>query len=108
MYLIHDCRLPIHDLPLWQRKIMLSRFIIFFKGFKNGLQMLFVSKKICIAGINKQRFNVVLFDVLCISFLQVQQVIIGNILFIAAVTLADILLKFAYRRMQVNKQIRLN
>ena len=49
-----------------------------------------------------------LFDIMRISFLEIEQVFIRNRLFVTAVTFFYVLLQLAYRGMQVNENIRLN
>src|SRR6187200_1324779 len=67
--------------------------------------MFFVVQEIGIAGINKQRFYIMLFDILCIGFLEIEQVLIRNRLLVTAVPFFYVLLQLAYRSMQVNKNI---
>ena len=78
---------------------MLAVFVLFVECIDNTVQMLFVAQKIGIAGIYKQRFNIVLFNVIGIGFLNVEQVLVGDGLFVHAVALSDILLQTAYRGM---------
>ena len=49
-----------------------------------------------------------LFDIICISFLNTYQVGVGYLLFVVAVSFFDIGLQFIYRCMQIDQQVRLN
>ena len=81
-----------HARCLWQCQEMLSMVIVFFQCVNNGLQMFWIAKKVRIARIHKNGFNVVLADIMGIGLLNVEQVIIGNFLLIRAVAPADVLL----------------
>ncbi len=85
---------------------MLSFSQIHFKRIGYHFQVFIVAKKICIAGINKNGFDIVLFDITGIGFLDIEQVFIRNGLLIRAVSFPDIRLQFVYGCMQVDQYIR--
>ena len=99
--------MPLLKPMLRQCKIMLAWFIIVAECINDHLQVFGIAQKIRIASVYDECFDIVLFDVLSISLLYVEQVLVGDRLFIGPVTLADVLLQFAYRRVQVDKNIRL-
>lgn len=65
-------------------------------------------QEIGIGHIHKQCLYIMLFDVVCVCLLDIEEVIIRYILLIAAVTLPDIRLQFGNRCMQVDQDVRLN
>jgi len=54
---------------LRQCKIVLPFVIFSFQSLVNQLQVFFISKKICIACINKYCFYIMVFDIICIGLL---------------------------------------
>ena len=95
------------DKNLWQAYKMLPFSIIFIQCVYDGIQMGFISQEIGMGSIYKECFDIMLFNISRIGFLQAEQVIIRDGLFIGAVPFAYIFLQFAYRRMQVDQDIRL-
>ena len=87
---------------------MLAMVVVFFQNFYYRFEMAFIPKKISIGSINKKSLYVMLSDVVCIGFLDAEQIIIRNFLFVGTVSLLYILLKLAYRCMQVNQDLWLN
>ena len=81
---------------------MLPSFIFFFQGINDHIKMLFISKKISITYVNEQCFEIVLLNVMSISFLDIKKIFIRDVLFVKPSSLADILLQFYYGRMQIN------
>jgi hypothetical protein len=75
---------------------MLPILIFFFKGIQDGVQVLWIADEISIAGINKQRFHVVLFDVMRIGLLDIVEIIVLDILFVRPVSFFDVFLQFAH------------
>ena len=71
---------------------MLPIFIFFVECVNNNFQVLFITQEIGIACIHIQRFNIVLFYILGIGFLQGEQVIVWNRLFIIPVTFFNVFL----------------
>ncbi len=67
---------------LRQAYIMISLRIIFIERINYCLQVLLIPKKIGLGSINKQGFNIVLFDVIRISFLYAEKIIVRNFLFV--------------------------
>ncbi len=51
---------------------MLPIIIFFFQRIKDHLHVLFITKKIGIAGINKKCFDIVLLDIVCIRLLETE------------------------------------
>ena len=84
---------------------MLAVIVFLFKRVQNDLDMFVVAQEIRVAGIDHQGFYIVLFDVLRVGKLQVEQVVIGYGLFIRTVAFFDILLKLFYRYMQVDEDV---
>lgn len=72
------------------------------------LQLLFTVQEIGIGAVHHQGLDVVLSDILGIGFLQAEQIVVGNLLFIGAVPFFDVFLKPVYRRMQVDQQVGLH
>lgn len=87
---------------------MLTFPVIFPQGFNDHLEMFFIAKKVGIGSIYKKRFDIMLFDVMGIGFLDAEQVIVGDILLVGTVSFFDIGLEPVDRRMQVNKQVGLH
>ena len=54
---------------LWQRNIMLPILIFFIQRINDRLQMQIITQEIGIAGVNEERFDIVLLNVLRVSFL---------------------------------------
>src|SRR3990170_8921928 len=90
---------------LWQCNVMLSFRIILIQCISNHLQMIAITQKIGIGCIYKQCFDIMLFDIIRIGFLYVEQVGIRYLLFVGPVSFFNIGLQFFYRSMQVTKQI---
>ena len=65
---------------------MLTLFIIFFQRIGDHFQVSFVSQKISIGRINKQGFDIMLFDIISIGLLYVKQVLVRDILFVGTVS----------------------
>ena len=86
---------------------MLPYFIVFVQRIDDHLQVLFVGQKIRIGRIHKNRFQVVLLDVVRVGFLDAEQVFVRDALLVGAAPLADVLLQPCDRRMQVNQDVRL-
>jgi hypothetical protein len=59
-------------------KIMLPIIKILIQCIDHGLEMFFIAQEIRIAGINKNGFDIVLFDIAGIRFLDIEQVFIRN------------------------------
>ena len=87
---------------------MLSVIVIFFERIQDYLEVFFIIDEIGIAGIHEQGLDIVLLDIMRVGFLQIEQVIITDILFVGAVALADIRLQFGDRCMQIDQDIRLD
>ena len=64
---------------------MLSALIIFLERIGNHLEMFFIAQKIGIARIDKQRFDIVLFDVVRISLLDIKEVFVLDLLLVRPV-----------------------
>ena len=75
---------------------MLPIPIFFFKCIQDGVKVFGITYKICIAGVNKQRFHVVLFDVMRIGLLNIIEIIVLDILLIRTVPFLDVFLQFAH------------
>ena len=75
---------------LWQRKIMLPFLIIPFQRIQNYLQMFLITQKIRLARINKQRLQILLFNVAGVRFLDVEQIFIRNVLLVRPFSFAGI------------------
>src|SRR5690242_4760855 len=86
---------------------MLPVIIIFFKRITDHLQMFFIAEKICIAGINKQCFYIVLAYIIRIGFLDIEKIVIRYILLISTVAFFDVCLKLCYGRMEIDQYFRL-
>lgn len=84
---------------------MLSVLYFFIQRIYYYLQVFGISKKIGITCINEYSSDIVLFDIACVGFLQVEQVFIRNVLFIWSVSFANILLQFLNGGMQVDNNI---
>ena len=78
---------------------------IHFQRIGHYFQVFVVAKEICIVRINKNGFYIVLFNVVGIGFLYVEQVFIANRLFVTAVAFFYVLLQFVDGRMQIDKYI---
>ncbi len=87
---------------------MLPFVVFFIEGINNNFQVFLFAKEIGIGCIHKQRFDVVLLDILGIRFLQREQVIVGDRLFVFPVAFFNILLQFFHGRMQVNEYVGLH
>ena len=66
---------------------MLAIIVVFFQGIEYYLQMFFIAEEIGISGIDKKCFYIVLFDIMRIGFLDIEEVFIRDILFIGTVSL---------------------
>jgi len=78
---------------------MLTGFIFFVKRFQNDVYMFFIVDEISIGCIYEKGFDVVLFDVTIVRFLQSKQVIVWYLLFVFAISFFDILFEFLQRTM---------
>ena len=87
---------------------MLPVLIILIQCIKNHLQVRFIVQEIGIAGIYEKGFDIMLLDIMRIGFLDIEEIIIRDILFVGAVSFFNIHLQLRYRRMQVNQDIRLH
>src|SRR5580765_4605790 len=67
--------------------------------------MLFITQKISIGCINKNSFDVMLFDIMSIRFLYTEQILIGNILFVRSITFFNICLELGNRSMQIDQDV---
>ena len=79
--------------PLGQCQKMLPFSIFLIQRLNNGLNMLLIIQKIGIGGIYDEGFDVVLPNVMCISFLDAKQVFIRDLLLVRPGPLADVFLQ---------------
>ena len=84
---------------------MLSLIVITFQCFNNGFQVSLIAQEIGIGGIYKQSFYIMVFDIICIGFLYVEEILVRYLLFIRPVTFFDIGLQFTNRSMQLNNKV---
>ncbi len=70
--------------------------------------MFFIAKKISIGGIYEKGFDIMVFYIVSVCLLDIEEIFIRNVLFIGPVPFFNILLQFLYRTMQVNEQVGLN
>ena len=75
---------------------------------ENDLQMGGVVEEVRVTDVDEEGSDIVLPDVVCIGFLDVEQVVVGNGLFVGAVAFADIGLQLAYGCMEVDEDIGLH
>ena len=87
---------------------MLPLRIIFIQRIDDGIQMLFIAQKICIGSIHKNCFDIVLPNILCVSFLQAEKIIIRYPQLVRTISFLNIFLQFVHRCVQVNNNIWLN
>jgi len=92
---------------LWKSEVMLSMIIIFFQSIDDHLQMFFITEEIGIWGIDEKCFDIMVFYVMGVGLLDIEKIFVRYVLLISPVPFPDIFLQTAYRRMQVNEQIRL-
>ena len=59
---------------------MLSFFVFLIQRIEDDLEMLFIAQEVSIAGIHEQGLHIVLFDIVSIGFLYVEQVVVRNVL----------------------------
>ena len=71
---------------------MLSLFVVIFQCINNNFQMLFIAEKIGVRCINEKRFYIMVFDVMCVGLLNIEQVFIRDILFVGPIPFFNILL----------------
>ena len=90
-----------------QAQIMLSFGVIFFQRIQYGFEMLGITQEVGIGGINKNGLQVVLPDIVRIGFLDAEEVIVRDFLFVGPVAFPDVLLELVYRRMKIDEQFRL-
>ena len=69
---------------------MLPVIIIFFQCGDDHLQVFFIGKKIGIARIHKKGFDIMLFDIVRIGFLQIEQVFVGDLLLVSSLAFFNI------------------
>lgn len=91
---------------LRQGKEVLPIVIILFQGINDGLKVFGVAKKISIACIHHNGFDIVLPDIVGVGLLDIEQVIIRDLLLIRAVSFSDIFLQFVDRCVQIDQQFR--
>jgi hypothetical protein len=84
---------------------MLPLRIVPVERINNGMEMFFVAEKICFGNVNENRSHVVLFNIMRISFLYVEQIIVGDLLLVAAVAFADIFLQPVNRCVEINNNV---
>lgn len=84
---------------------MLPVVVFLVERIHDGFQMQFIVDEIGLGSIYKQRFDVVLFDVLGVGFLQGEEIIVGDVLLVTAVAFADVFLQFVDRRMQIDQDL---
>jgi hypothetical protein len=87
---------------------MLSLGIISVERINNGIEMFFITEKVGIGNIHENGAYVVLFNIMRIGLLYVEQIIVRDLLFVAAVTFADIFLQPVHRCVEINNNIRLD
>ncbi len=87
---------------------MLPLLVIHIQRSNNNLHVFFFSEKIGIGSIHKKGFQVVMLDVAGISFLDTEEVFIGNILLVRTVSFPDVLLQPVHGAVQVNEQVGLD
>lgn len=73
---------------------MLAVIVFFFQCPNDDLKMVLIIKEIGIAHIYKKRFDIMLLDVLYISFLKREEVFIRYVLLVGTIALFDIALQF--------------
>src|SRR5690606_4123902 len=82
--------------------------VILLQCFGHYSKMLLIAKKVCIRSVDKKSFDVMLFYIMRVSLLNVEEVFIWNILFVRPVTLAYVRLKTSDRSVEVDQQVRLH
>src|SRR6202161_280254 len=82
---------------LRERKKGLSCPRVAFERVEDDLQMSGVVEEVGVADVYDERADIVLADIVRVGFLDVEEIIIGNALFVGPVTFADIGLQLAYR-----------
>ena len=87
---------------------MLALLDVILQRVDDYAKMRFVAEKVGVADVYEQRTNIVVADILGISFLDIVQVFVGDGLFIRPVPLADIGLQFGYRCMKIDQEVGLN
>jgi hypothetical protein len=75
---------------------MLPIPIFFFKRLQDGIKVFGIAGEIGIAGVNKQRFHVVLFDLMGIGLLNIVEIIVLDILLVRPIPFFDVFLQFAH------------
>ena len=87
---------------------MLAIRIFFVQRIGDHLKMFFITKEISVGSIHKQCFHIVLPDIMRIGFLNAEQIVVRDSLFIRTVPFFDILLQLIHRRVKVNEDLRLD
>ena len=85
-----------------------SCIIIFFQCIQYNLEVLPVAQEISIAGINKNSFYIMLFDIIRVSFLDIKKVLIRDVLLVGTISFFYVLLQSANRGVQVDQKVGLN
>src|SRR5579859_4916183 len=86
---------------------MLSMAQVFFQSIQDYLKMPGIAEEIGIAGVYENGLYVVLFDIINVCLLDMEQVCVGNGLLVCPVPFPDILLQRVDWCMEVDKDIRL-
>ena len=82
--------------------------MVLFQCVEDDFKVRLVAQKIGIADVYKKGADIVLTDIVRIGFLDIVQVIIRDMLFIAAVAFSDIGLELAHGSMKIDQNIRLD
>ena len=69
---------------------MLPIFVFFVEGINNNGKVGFVIDKVGVRTVNKECFNIMLFDIIGVGLLQRKEVVVGDILFVMAVSIFNI------------------
>ena len=84
---------------------MLSCHRVAFERIEDDLQMSGVVKEVGVAYVHDERVDIVLPDIVRVGFLNVEEIIIRNALFVGPVTFADIGLQLAYRCVEIDEDV---
>jgi hypothetical protein len=87
---------------------MLTLVIVLFQRVEDDLEMRLVAQEVGIADVYEKGADIVLTDIVRIGFLDIVQVLIRDMLFIAAVAFSDIGLELAHGSMKIDQNIRLD
>ena len=87
---------------------MLSFPQVSFQGIQHHPEVPLVTQEVGVAHIYKDSTDIVLPDIMSIGLLDIEQIFVGNGLFIGAVPFADVFLQLADGGMQLDKDIRLH